>query len=81
MDQYLTNGTARSIPIIVIIDQDGIKVANGDLAQRKHSALSMRKNRTKMHLISLKKLFTYLRKKPHITIRPTVTYGKILRKK
>lgn len=26
MDQYLTNGTARSIPIIVIIDQDGNEV-------------------------------------------------------
>lgn len=26
MDQYLTNGTARSIPIIVIIDQDGKEV-------------------------------------------------------
>ncbi|MCM2676945.1 thioredoxin family protein [Alkalicoccobacillus plakortidis] len=26
MDQYLTNGTARSIPIIVVIDQDGNEV-------------------------------------------------------
>ncbi|MGN7311979.1 thioredoxin family protein [Alkalicoccobacillus gibsonii] len=26
MDQYLTNGTARSIPIIVLIDQDGKEV-------------------------------------------------------
>ncbi|RFU63160.1 thioredoxin family protein [Bacillus sp. V59.32b] len=27
MDQYLTNGTARSIPIIIFIDQDGEEVA------------------------------------------------------
>ncbi|WP_419883121.1 thioredoxin family protein [Peribacillus sp. B-H-3] len=27
MDQYLTNGTARSIPIIILIDQDGNETA------------------------------------------------------
>ncbi|MDG3044263.1 thioredoxin family protein [Bacillus sp. B6(2022)] len=80
MDQYLTNGTARSIPIIVIIDQDGKEVGNGDLAQQKLSALSTRKSRIKMHPI-LRKHLKCLRKKPHITIRQIVTYGKILRKK
>ncbi|WP_258000427.1 thioredoxin family protein [Bacillus sp. Marseille-P3661] len=27
MDQYLTNGTARSIPIFIIIDEDGLELA------------------------------------------------------
>lgn len=80
MDQYLTNGTARSIPIIVIIDQDGNEVGKWGPRSAEAQRFVDEKNRTKMHLI-LKKLFKYLRKKPHITIRPTVTYGKILRKK
>ncbi len=80
MDQYLTNGTARSIPIIVIIDQDGNEVGKRGPRSAEAQRFVDEKNRTKMHLI-MKKLFKYLRKKPHITIRQTVTYGKILRKK
>ena len=80
MDQYLTNGTARSIPIIVIIDQDGNEVGKWGPRSAEAQRFVDEKNRTKMHLI-MKKLFKYLRKKPHITIRQTATYGKILRKK
>lgn len=80
MDQYLTNGTARSIPIIVIIDQDGNEVGKWGPRSTEAQRFVDEKNQTRMLLI-LRKLFKYLRKKPHITIRQIVTYGKILRKK
>ncbi|MDQ0208472.1 thioredoxin family protein [Alkalicoccobacillus murimartini] len=45
MDQYLTNGTARSIPIIVLIDQEGKEVMRwGPRAPELEELVSKRKS-------------------------------------